>query len=198
MKGNHEVYNTYPLDYFNSLEKEYGSGHNFGPSHKRKWPDIKVTVGKYHGTPVKVGIRSTRMKVLIQNPKCVCCGFKGTYWSVEREWSGKNPPNDIGWHANMYGLYHNVPIMLTHDHKIPKSVGGSNGVNNGQTLCTICNGLKGNDTKMTWLKLRLLHHFYIKMKFPPVMSKNRCKRYFAFYKAMSNWVRTWPSIGKAI
>ena len=35
--------------------------------------------------------------------------------------------------------------MLTRDHIEPKSLGGNNQQKNQQCLCSVCNGLKGND-----------------------------------------------------
>lgn len=39
---------------------------------------------------------------------------------------------------------HNVIKDLTLDHIIPKCMGGGNNTKNLQTLCVICNGLKGH------------------------------------------------------
>jgi len=72
---------------------------------------------------------------------CVSCGLKGTYFAKERHWSA---PPSTPYHYNLYGVNsEGVEIMLTRDHIIPKALGGTNGLDNSQTLCEVCNTKKG-------------------------------------------------------
>lgn len=45
----------------------------------------------------------------------------------------------------MYALNeHGHEVLMTRDHIIPRSRGGSEGLENMQTMCTKCNSKKGN------------------------------------------------------
>ena len=48
------------------------------------------------------------------------------------------------FHLNLYGINNGEEVMMTKDHIVPKSKGGSNGLKNMQTMCTVCNEIKGN------------------------------------------------------
>lgn len=87
--------------------------------------------------------KSPRMRLLWvhKNLTCTFCGISAAFAAVECHEATKDNA-----HLNFYGLDHNgKEVLLTWDHIQPKSLGGSNAMGNSQCLCTICNGLKGND-----------------------------------------------------
>ena len=76
--------------------------------------------------------------------KCVHCGLEGKFFALEQNSSGTNNPDR--WHFNLYGIDEKgQEVMITKDHIIPRSKGGINHISNYQPLCSICNGLKGNN-----------------------------------------------------
>ena len=84
----------------------------------------------------------------------VCeCGTEGTHFYKERSQPKKKAkynPNEP-WHFNLYGYNkHGHEILMTKDHIIAKSNGGSNEVSNLITMCTKCNGKKGSMTPDEW------------------------------------------------
>lgn len=90
-----------------------------------------------------INCRSTRMKLLFVHREltCKCCGLKAAFAAVE------TCPSSKGWKSlNFYGYDHEgKEVLLTWDHIKPRSLGGKNTLSNSQTLCFICNGLKGNE-----------------------------------------------------
>lgn len=71
--------------------------------------------------------------------KCVCCGIEGKFFAKERQ------PGDGHYHMNLYAINEEgTEVLMTKDHIIPKSKGGSNTLNNYQPMCIICNRKKGN------------------------------------------------------
>jgi len=73
---------------------------------------------------------------------CVSCGICGKVFLLERDCGNKNGPP----HLNLYAVdQNNKLILMTKDHITPKSKGGRDIQANFQTMCTICNGLKGNN-----------------------------------------------------
>jgi 5-methylcytosine-specific restriction endonuclease McrA len=82
---------------------------------------------------------SIRYKVFEKNCTCVVCGLEGTYFVKEKHIHA-NP-----YHFNLYGVNEfGHEILMTKDHIIPKSQGGSNHLSNYQTMCTKCNHTKGS------------------------------------------------------
>lgn len=74
--------------------------------------------------------------------KCACCGIEGKYFAKEKH------EKDISYHLNLYGIDNNgQEVLITKDHIIPKSKGGKDILENYQTMCVICNQLKGNKIK---------------------------------------------------
>jgi 5-methylcytosine-specific restriction endonuclease McrA len=69
---------------------------------------------------------------------CVSCGCVGTFFALEMDKCGNIS-------LDLYGIDTNgVERLLTFDHIIPKSKGGSNRISNLQTMCEKCNVTKGN------------------------------------------------------
>lgn len=92
-----------------------------------------------HGERVKRSSDYQRFAVMSRGPlKCYCCGIEATHFSIERH------RNDHVYHINCYSN----DSMMTWDHIIPKSLGGSNHPDNGRVACEPCNGKRGNEMSM--------------------------------------------------
>ena len=71
--------------------------------------------------------------------KCVCCGIEGKYFAKEKH------KKDKLYHLNLYGVDNDGhEILITKDHILPKSMNGNDNLENYQTMCLVCNNLKGN------------------------------------------------------
>lgn len=69
---------------------------------------------------------------------CVSCGCVGTFFVLEIDQQGKI-------YLGLYGIDTNgVEKLITIDHIIPKSKGGSDAISNLQPMCFNCNQKKGN------------------------------------------------------
>jgi 5-methylcytosine-specific restriction endonuclease McrA len=72
---------------------------------------------------------------------CTSCGIVGDRFFKEKH---KNEEREV-YHLNLYatdGL--GAEVMMTKDHVIPVSKGGTNHYNNYVTMCIVCNSEKGN------------------------------------------------------
>jgi len=76
-----------------------------------------------------------------------CC-VKGSFFALERHANYKPSQNQAaGWHLNLYGYDEfGGEVMVTVDHILPVSKGGSNHMDNLQPMCAIHNHAKGNLT----------------------------------------------------
>lgn len=111
--------------------------------------DVIVLVGKQPQVfqteigPVEVRVNTRPLRFMLkQHPTlgCKCCGLKSSHFWIER--SGR-----FGWHFNLYGTnYNGHERMLTLDHIVPKSLGGTVDDSNLQILCDRCNRAKGSRT----------------------------------------------------
>ena len=86
----------------------------------------------------KVRMNSQRYYVFENSLSCVSCGVKGNKFLLEQYNSDRKP------HFNLYAEKNGKLILMTKDHIIAKSNGGSNRLDNYQTMCSVCNNLKGN------------------------------------------------------
>lgn len=91
----------------------------------------------------KVRLRSQRYVVFRKSCTCVICGVEGTVMCLDTK------PNDQKHgraHFNLYGIMPSGRVvMMTKDHIVPKSEGGTNELDNYQTMCETCNHEKGSD-----------------------------------------------------
>jgi hypothetical protein len=72
--------------------------------------------------------------------KCVACGLEGDHFHLEKH------KNDqlMQFSPYLYGWKDDEEIMMTLDHILPKSLGGSDNILNAQCMCVKCNGEKSN------------------------------------------------------
>lgn len=88
------------------------------------------------GERVRAKSEFRRFEVLVQGPlKCFDCGCEATHFMIERH------KNENAYHINAYA----GSRMLTWDHIIPRSLGGSDHVHNARVACEICNVRRGNE-----------------------------------------------------
>lgn len=86
-------------------------------------------------------LRSVRVQVLLRkSPKCPCCGYRILFFAAQRHKSQA----DAGVHLNAWTIKDDRVVMMTHDHIVPKSKGGTNTVENGQVMCASGNARKGS------------------------------------------------------
>lgn len=93
-----------------------------------------------------VKVNSLRLVNFMQRQDCAICGIKATHFALEKDAVATH------YHLNMYALkegnkkngYKWVEVLMTHDHIIPKVAGGPNTIDNTVTMCSTCNGKKGD------------------------------------------------------
>lgn len=77
--------------------------------------------------------------------KCALCGIRGQYFRLECHGLHANWENN-SWHFNLYALNERGnEVLMTKDHVVPKSAGGSNTIDNLQPMCCKCNGRKADN-----------------------------------------------------
>jgi 5-methylcytosine-specific restriction endonuclease McrA len=64
---------------------------------------------------------------------------------MQRHTSDLQVAKDIA-HLNLYAEENGEPVLLTKDHILPVSLGGKDIYRNLQTLCAVCNMIRGNDS----------------------------------------------------
>lgn len=89
------------------------------------------------GKIYSVRMNSDRYHVFRQNRCCAACGIEGVKMMLDLN------PGDASPHFNLYAEEEDKLLLMTKDHKTPKSKGGEDELINYQTMCAICNNLKG-------------------------------------------------------
>jgi 5-methylcytosine-specific restriction endonuclease McrA len=69
---------------------------------------------------------------------CLPCGLSTTHFAIQLG------PKQTTPHINAWHLSNNTKILITSDHIIPSSKGGSDDISNRQVLCEHCNVKKGD------------------------------------------------------
>lgn len=108
-----------------------------------------------------VRMSSVRYRVFkTSGTKCVKCGIEGKYFALEKDRYSKS---ERSYHFNLYAVDKGgKEILMTKDHIIPKSKGGTDHISNLQTMCANCNNAKGN--KLPGRK----RYYWIKAKNPVI------------------------------
>jgi hypothetical protein len=103
-------------------------------------PLIKPGARAFLGEDV-VGIGSIRMLNFKHHGIiCVRCGVVGSFFAKE-----KHSPRDGSYHLDLYAIRADGnEVLMTRDHIIAKADGGSDNLENMQTMCVKCNNLKGS------------------------------------------------------
>ena len=89
-----------------------------------------------------INVREDRLECFLKKGlSCASCGLKATHFAIERVQSDS-------YSGYSLSLYAKKPCgaeeYFTKDHKIPKSAGGKNSIENYQTMCWTCNSKKGS------------------------------------------------------
>ncbi len=91
------------------------------------------------GSCHSIRMNSQRYFIFKACPSCVSCGIVGNKFILEQN------PNDKSPHFNFYAVHWDGSmVLMTKDHINPRSHGGENIHSNYQTMCSICNNLKGS------------------------------------------------------
>jgi len=97
------------------------------------------------GTEYFVKMTSARYWLFKSNPSCVVCGRTGSIMVLQRDSIRSRSRGCDKVHFNMYAVEPDgFRVLMTKDHILPASKGGKNHHDNFQTMCTICNGIKGS------------------------------------------------------
>lgn len=107
---------------------------------------------EHDGKKFIVKMNSQRYFMFRENLSCVCCDLKGTRMFLEYHEADMTP------HFNLYGEKDNELILMTKDHIVARALGGEDKHSNYQTMCLVCNNLKGHSslTLESLKKIRLL------------------------------------------
>ena len=111
----------------------------FGLSEVLPYLTVEDTKRDYSVNEViyQVRMNSDRYFVFKDNHCCVSCGLEGSKMVLDIN------PGDQSPHFNLYAEEHGRLVLMTKDHILAKSQGGSDSLDNYQTMCAVCNNLKG-------------------------------------------------------
>lgn len=96
---------------------------------------LKAAVETDFGT-IYVSIASKKLLTFKQSTICASCNTKGSYFLLLRNPHAKGRAS--------LELFTEDDKLLTRDHIMPRSLGGSNDMSNSQTMCLTCNSKKGS------------------------------------------------------
>ena len=101
-----------------------------------------------------IKIKSLRYETFMaKGTTCCACGIEGTKFYKERNFTVNGQPTteNGNFHLNLYAVNDTgEEVLMTKDHILAHHLGGSDCVDNMQTMCTVCNGKKGTMTIDQW------------------------------------------------
>ena len=100
---------------------------------------MKVVVNDKEYT---IKTKSNKFRLFKDNLKCTVCGVEGCNVFLEQD---NNLINTNRAFFSVYGIKNKDYVLLTRDHKIPRSKKGADIFSNLQTMCSICNFEKKNN-----------------------------------------------------
>lgn len=121
----HEVLAKFSVDEILELVPSEDNG-NYG---------LKAAIETDFGT-IYVSIASKKLLTFKQSIICASCESKGSYFLLLRNPHAKGRAS--------LELFTDDNKLLTRDHIMPRSLGGSNDMSNSQTMCLTCNSKKGS------------------------------------------------------
>lgn len=77
--------------------------------------------------------------------KCIHCNITGNYIIKSKD-KGRNT------HFDLYSYNEYEGVLMTVDHIIPKSLGGTSDINNLQPMCCKCNQKKGSTICLPYIE----------------------------------------------
>jgi len=107
------------------------------------WMADRMVVAELDGVEYSVGCDSVRLRTFQRSLVCVGCGREGVEFRAEQNRANARHGNNP--HLNLYAA---DGTLMTHDHVVPKSRGGADGIDNSQTMCTECNCRKADHIPM--------------------------------------------------
>jgi len=95
----------------------------------------------------RVRMNTRKLKVFRNSGlNCVECGLEGSLWVVEKQKVTSQPAKPV---LNLYGIDKDgKEVMMTQDHIVSKAIGGTNKMENLQTMCFTCNSEKREFTEI--------------------------------------------------
>ena len=107
----------------------------------------KYISATFFGEEVNLGTLNVRMH-FHKGIDCIEeCGATGAYFKMERS---PGPPHILysEWHLNLYAIDKNgKEVLMTKDHRYPRSKGGPDTLDNLDPMCTVCNSRKADKIK---------------------------------------------------
>lgn len=87
---------------------------------------------------LKIALKQKKLKLFKSNPRCACCDTKAEYFQVCRTNTSKKGEGFLR-------LISENGIPFTVDHIVPKARGGDKtALHNLQSMCEVCNNIKGD------------------------------------------------------
>jgi hypothetical protein len=111
----------------------------FTPDEVLQYVDVKKHEFKVGDKLYPVRMNSHRYFLFKASRRCVACGIEGTKMLLQKH------ANDNLAHFNLYAVERDALVLMTKDHINAKSQGGEDRHTNYQTMCCVCNNLKGSD-----------------------------------------------------
>ncbi len=88
----------------------------------------------------RVKMNSLRYQVFQRSLRCAICGIQGSFFLLQRH---RYAPGNRA-HLNLFAVDgKGQHVLMTKDHIVPRSKGGSDDLTNLQTCCLPCNSAKG-------------------------------------------------------